>query len=121
MFLSPQASGLTEQFYDLAEEVKQTYNTLRELEDRGEYEEAQSLLSKTRGLLAIKQDVYEMRKTLADIREQERQIRRSPEDIISASQKREMLDELIEYRNYVLAVVPALEKIADRPMIRGTE
>jgi hypothetical protein len=121
MFLSPQASGLTEQFYDLAEEVKQTYNTLRELEDRGEYEEAQSLLSKTRGLLAIKQDVYEMRKTLADIREQERQIRRSPEDVISASQKREMLDELIEYRNYVLAVVPALEKIADRPMIRGTE
>jgi hypothetical protein len=121
MFLSPQISGLTEQFYDLADEVKQTYNTLRELEDRGEYEEAQSLMSKTRGLLSIKADVYEMRKTLSDIREQERQIRRASEDMISASQKREMLDELIEYRNYVLRTVPALEQIADRPMIRGTE
>ena len=121
MFLSPQVSGLTEQFYNLADEVKQTYNTLRELEDRGEYEEAQYLMSKTRGLLSIKSDVYEMRKTLSDIREQERQIRRAPEDMISASQKREMLDELIEYRNYVLRMVPALEQIADRPMIRGTE
>jgi hypothetical protein len=121
MFLSPQISGLTEQFYDLADEVKQTYNTLRELEDRGEYEEAQYLMSKTRGLLSIKSDVYEMRKTLSDIREQERQIRRASEDVISASQKREMLDELIEYRNYVLRMVPALEQIADRPMIRGTE
>jgi hypothetical protein len=78
-------------------------------------------MSKTRGLLSIKSDVYEMRKTLSDIREQERQIRRASEDVISASQKREMLDELIEYRNYVLRMVPALEQIADRPMIRGTE
>ena len=49
MFLSPQASGLTQQFYELYNEVAKTYNTLQhKLEERGEYDEFNALYQDTK-------------------------------------------------------------------------
>jgi hypothetical protein len=113
---APEGTGLKEQFYDLSNEVRQDYNTINQILERGDQDEFNSLYPKIEGLLEIRNDVEYIRKVLSDIRQDKKAIMRAE---MSAEQRRYMLDQLKAYENQMLKVVPLLEARADRSVIRG--
>ena len=113
---APEGSGLKEQFYDLSNEVRQDYNTINQILERGDQDEFNSLYPKIEGLLEVRNDVEYIRKVLSDIRQDKKAIMRAE---MSAEQRRYMLDQLKAYENEMLKVVPLLEARADRSAIRG--
>jgi len=112
----PEGSGLKEQFYELYNEVRQDYNTINTILERGDQDEFNSLYPKIENLLAVKNDVYFIRKQLSQIRQDKKAIMRSE---MSSDQKKYMLDQLAAEENEILKVVPILEQAAQRSTIRG--
>ena len=112
----PEGSGLKEQFYELYNEVRQDYNTINTILERGDQDEFNSLYPKIENLLAVKNDVYFIRKQLSQIRQDKKAIMRSDMD---SDQKKYMLDQLAAEENEILKVVPILEQAAQRSTIRG--
>tara|TARA_R100000426_G_scaffold86136_2_gene67003 strand:- start:298 stop:864 length:567 start_codon:yes stop_codon:yes gene_type:complete len=112
----PEGSGLKEQFYELYNEVRQDYNTINTILERGDQDEFNSLYPKIENLLAVKNDVYFIRKQLSQIRQDKKAIMRSDMD---SDRKKYMLDQLAAEENEILKVVPILEQAAQRSTIRG--
>jgi len=112
----PEGSGLKEQFYELYNEVRQDYNTINTILERGDQDEFNALYPKIESMLAVKNDVYFIRKELSEIRQQKKAVMRSE---MGADQRRQMLDQLSAYENEILKVVPVLERAAERSAIRG--
>ena len=112
---SPEGSGLREEFYDLYNEVRQTYNSINKLKKEGRYEELEELIAKRGTLLDVKGGVYSLKNQLDKVRRQKRAIMQSDLD---AEEKRKRITELEEYENSMLVVVPEMEKVAERPVTR---
>ena len=111
----PEGSGLKDQFYDLYNEVRQTYNTMNDLRKEGRTEDLHRLISTRGTLLEVKGPLYSLKRQLDKIRKKRRAILRSDLD---PDVKRERVEELDEFTNKMLAVVPELERAADRPATR---
>ena len=111
----PEGTGLRDQFYDLYNDVKRTYNTMQDLREEGRIDDLNKLIATRGTLVEVKGPVYSLKKRLDKIRKQRQAIIRSDLD---ADVKRERLEELDAFTNKLLAIVPELEKAADRPMTR---
>ena len=111
----PEGTGLRDQFYDLYNEVRQTYNTMNDLREAGRREDLNRLISTRGTLLDVKSPVYSLKKQLDKIRKRRQAILRSDLD---PDVKREKTEELDEFTNKLLAIVPELERAADRPATR---
>ena len=113
---SPEGTGLKEQFYDLYNEVRQDYNSMNALYRDGRMGELDALIPKIGYLQDVKAQVYNIKKELDNIRIMRRGIMRSD---IDADMKKDELDRLREYENGILKITPILERMAQRPVIRG--
>jgi len=111
----PEGTGLRDQFYDLYNEVRQTYNTMNDLREEGRTEDLNRLISTRGTLLDVKSPVYSLKRKLDKIRKRRQAILRSDLD---PDVKRDRIEELNELTNKMLAIVPELEKAADRPATR---
>ena len=111
----PEGTGLRDQFYDLYNEVRQTYNTMNDLREKGRTEDLNRLISTRGTLLDVKSAVYSLKRKLDKIRKRRQAILRSDLD---PDVKRDRIEELNELTNKMLAIVPELEKAADRPATR---
>lgn len=111
----PEGTGLRDQFYDLYNEVRQTYNTMNDLREAGRREDLNRLISTRGTLLDVKSPVYSLKRQLDKIRKRRQAILRSDLD---PDVKRDKTEELDEFTNKLLAVVPELERAADRPATR---
>ncbi len=115
-FASPQGTGLKQDFYDLYSDVRQTYNSINKLRKEGRYEELEELIARRGTLLDVKAGVYNLKQQLDVVRRRKTAIRRSED--IAPERKREMIEEIEDYENSMLAIVPEFEKRADRPVTR---
>ena len=115
-FASPQGTGLKQDFYDLYNDVRQTYNSINKLRKEGRYEELEELIARRGTLLDVKAGVYDLKQQLDVVRRKKTAIRRSED--ITPERKREMIEEIEDYENSMLAIVPEFEKRADRPVTR---
>ena len=115
-FASPQGTGLKQDFYDLYNDVRQTYNSINKLRKEGRYEELEELIARRGTLLDVKAGVYDLKQQLDVVRRRKAAIRRSED--IAPERKREMIEEIEDYENSMLAIVPEFEKRADRPVTR---
>ena len=111
----PEGSGLKDQFYSLYNEVYQTYNTMNDLREQGRIEDLNRLISTRSTLLDVKRPVYSLKRQLDKIRKRRQKILRSD---LNPDVKREKIEELDEFTNKMLAIVPELERAADRPATR---
>ena len=111
----PEGSGLKDQFYDLYNEVRQTYNTMNDLREEGRIEDLNRLISTRGTLLDVKRPIYSLKRQLDKIRKRRQKILRSD---LNPDVKRERIEELDEFTNKMLAIVPELERAADRPATR---
>ena len=113
---SPEGTGLKEQFYDLYNEVRQDYNSMNALYRDGRMDELDALIPKIGYLQDVKAQVYNIKKELDNVRVMRRGIMRSD---IEADMKKNELERLREYENGILKITPILERMAQRPVIRG--
>ena len=104
----PEGSGLKEQFYELYNEVRQDYNTINTILERGDQDEFNSLYPKIESMMAVKNDVYFIRKQLSLIRQDKKAIMRSDMD---SDQRKYMLDQLAAQENEIPSrLCPSLSK-----------
>ena len=113
------SSGDRQDFYRLRREIDKVSGTLKDLEEAKRYDELEAVLRSKGHLLAIEKDVDYISKQLTKLRNERQEIERAPLSLISAEEKTEEIERILEEMDYYVRDVPKLKKYANLPATAG--
>ena len=114
-FASKEGRGLQQDAYELFREVEVVVNTLSKLEKEGRKDEFISYAASRQNLLALKNDVYAIKKMLDKARRSKLDVTNSD---MEPSVKRQIIDDIDAQINEYLTVMPKLKEAADLPVTK---
>jgi hypothetical protein len=106
--VDPEARGTVTAYYDLKNSVDQSVRTINLLERTMDYENYGPYMQENMRLLAAKDYVLDMEKTIKEIREQKTLVRVSQ---MSATEKRDILVALNNVENMLTGNIQSLKKV----------
>ena len=113
------SSGDRQDFYRLRREIDKVSGTLKDLEEAKRYDELEAVLRSKGHLLAIEKDVDYISRQLTKLRNERQEIERAPLSLISAEEKTEEINRILEEMDYYVRDVPKLKKYANLPATAG--
>ena len=107
-FQDPNSRGTVVQFYELDRLVRQAVNALAQAEKEGDVDKIIEVRTERPKLLALEENMKDIRNQLKEVRQQKNQILNSP---IDPSKKRELLNIIRQQELAITAAVPVLRQI----------